>query len=118
LGASLKDIGKIIAQALQSVPVLTEGGKAAVEAVQLRTRLGRGVQEEEGASQPLPKLKPKTKKNRKRLAKEGKLTGLGATPGKSNLTRTGQLLESLGFRVGKGHLEINLTNAEAKRKAE
>lgn len=57
-----------------------------------RTKLGTGVDPDTGASQRLKKLSEGYKKTRKR--RRGSLDGT-TTPAKSNLTATGQLLNSL-----------------------
>lgn len=118
MAAKLKDLGKIIAQALQSRPVLEEAGKMAIEAIPLRTRLGRGVVEPEGPSTPLPKLKPKTKSNRRLLQKKGELTGPDATPAKSGLNATGKLLSGLRYLIGKNRVEIRLADSTQEEKAQ
>lgn len=117
MGAKFSDIGKIIAQALQSKPVLEEGAKVIVEAVPLRTRLGKGVKEAEGPALPLPKLKTKTKSNRKLLAEKGELTGPGATPAKSGLNRTGDMLSGLKAIIKNGKFEIRLKDKQQEIKA-
>lgn len=116
MAAKLGDIGKIIAKALQSKAVLEEAGKVAVESIPLRTRLGRGVKEPEGPSIPLPKLKPKTKSNRKYLQEKGKLTGPNATPAKSGLNASGKLLTDMKYMVGRGKVEVRLANSEQENK--
>lgn len=69
-------------------------GKMAADMIKLRTKLGSGVA---AAGQEKRKLKPladSTVEQRERLAKKGKLSDM-TTPRKSNLTRTGQLLDSM-----------------------
>lgn len=159
MAAKLSDIGKIIAQALKSKPVLEEAAKVAVESIQLRTRIGKGVLEPEGDATPLPALATKTKYNRKLLVEEtkakvkvkksakerlkqlrrgnvkGALTSTKTKtvvtdrrfkkevdeknfrPAKSNLTVTGQLINSVKARVGKNKIEIFLDNELAQNKA-
>lgn len=99
MGAKLKDLPKIIEQALKSKPVLNAAGKSAVRAIQKRTRVGKGVADNLQPPQKLPPLSKTTKKIRNYLKKQGKLNGLGATPGKSNLTRTGQLISDITFKI-------------------
>lgn len=65
-------------------------GKDVAERIRKRTRLGRGVSETNGEASPLKPLSPKYKE----LRKETKLSPQ-TSPGKSNLTRTGQLLDGL-----------------------
>lgn len=72
--------------------------QAAANDIKLRTRLGSGVSEAGGKKEPLAKLAPSTIASRKSKKRTGKLSSL-TTPGKSNLTDTGQMLDSL---TGKG----------------
>jgi hypothetical protein len=118
LGAKLKDIGKLITQALESKVVLDEGAKVLVESIPIRTRLGKGVKEAEGPTHALPNLKQKTKYNRKLLASKGELTGPGATPSKSGLNRSGDLLNSIKSIVTKGRIQVELNSNKEKQKAE
>lgn len=69
-------------------------GAKAADMIKLRTRLGSGVGKPGDEKGKLKKLKPNTVEERKRLQDKGKLSDL-TTPGKSNLTRTGQLLDSM-----------------------
>jgi hypothetical protein len=118
LAVKLSDIGKIIAKALQSKTVLDAAGASIAESIIKRTRLGRGVDIELGPSKPLKKLASKTVSNRKRLKEEGKLTGPNATPGKSGLNQSGDMLDSISYRVPtKGKLEIIFTDSEQQKKA-
>lgn len=117
MAAKLGDIGKIIATALQSKPVLEEAAKVVITSIPLRTRLGRGVQEPEGPSVPLPKLKAKTKSNRKFLQKRGELTGPNATPAKSGLNASGKLLTGLKYIITKGKIIVSLADATQENKA-
>lgn len=116
--AKLSDIGKIVTQALQSNTALNNAGKSMKRAITKRTRLGYGVSENGADRHKLPNLSPKTVENRKRLKKAGKLTGPKATPGKSGLNRTGEMLESIKYASGKGKLEIRLGDAKQEQKAQ
>jgi hypothetical protein len=81
---------------------------AAIDHMKKRTRLGKGVKEPEGKTTSLKKLEPSTVEIRKSLRKQGKLTGPGATPGKSGINRTGKTLESLNTKALDGSVTIQL----------
>lgn len=70
-------------------------GEMVADMIRLRTRLGgkASVAREGGEREVIKPLADSTKADRKRLQAKGKLSGL-TTPNKSNLTRTGQLLDS------------------------
>lgn len=119
-----EDLKKFQKDVQEAVSILSEPsylsalGKTVLERVINRTRLGRGVRERGGASGPLKSLSSSYKEQRKKLKQKGELSGL-TTPGKSNLTQTGKLLDSadvtsvkrgsvtLGFR---GNHDPGLTN--------
>jgi len=90
------DLAKIIARLKSSIkasvsrPSMTLVGKFAVELVKKRTRLGYGVSVNFGAKQRLLRLSPKYIESRKRFNLHGE-----TTPKRSNLTRTGQMLDSV-----------------------
>ncbi len=69
-------------------------GKKLAEDITRRTRTGHGVKKEGEKKEKLDKLKASTIKKRKREKKLGKLSNL-TTPTKSNLTMSGELLDSL-----------------------
>lgn len=117
MGAKFSDIGKIIAQAVGSKKVLEEAANILLESIPKRTRLGKGVKDAEGPTHQLPLLKQKTKYNRKLLAKDGKLTGPGATPAKSGLNKSGDLLNNLTSVVKKGEFDIKLKDTKEESKA-
>jgi hypothetical protein len=118
LGAKLSDLGDIIAKALGSKAVLEVVGEVLVKSIPLRTRLGKAVLQEEGPTVPLPKLKDKTKYNRSIMKKRGELTGPGATPAKSGLNATGDLLTGLKFVATRNKLVVMLANREQELKAQ
>jgi len=120
----------------QSKENMSAFGDYVAERIMVRTRLGRGVAQEGGASQPLKPLSDSYKKQRQgKIAffttKEGvvvpyvpdqkpKLSEF-TRPTKSNLTFTGQMLESiktLSAKVGEvvvglsGNRKDGLTNLE------
>ncbi len=83
-------------------------GERAVDLIRKRTRLGYGVTSDEklGATQQkLDGLTASTKEKRARLAEQGRLSS-ETTPAKSNLTETGELLNSIRFRIQGRRLEV------------
>lgn len=68
-------------------------GKLVAEMIRKRTRLGYGVKDRGEERAKLKDLKPSTIEDRKRAQKRGELSG-STIPGRSNLTRSGQLLDS------------------------
>lgn len=120
MALKLNDIHKLVLSAIKRVSskeLLQEVGEVMTEDVKKRTRLGRGVNKPEGPSSLLKPLEPRTKTNRKALKKRGKLTGPGATPAKSGLNATGQMLDSLKVEAKTGSFTITL-DTEGARKAE
>lgn len=90
-----------VAQALrEALPAIKDAknmrkyGEQAASMITLRTRLGDGVERDGAEKAKLRPLKPQTVKSRARAKDQGKLSEL-TTPQRSNLTRTGQLLDSV-----------------------
>lgn len=97
-GAKARNRAKMLAmkEALDEVKKpenMKKYGEMVADMIRLRTRLGDGVPREMAEKEKLKPLADSTKEQRKRLQSKGKLSNL-TTPNKSNLTRTGQLLDS------------------------
>lgn len=121
MAIKLTDIDKLLKvtiDTLKSKKTLQKLGDETSERIVKRTRLGKGVMENLADAHPLPQLKDSTKKERKRLKKAGRLTGPRATPAKSGLNRTGEMLGDVKAKAQKGDLKIILNSAESKKKAE
>lgn len=73
-------------------------GQYAADLIRLRTRLGYGVTDTGAKRQRLKKLSPITVAFRKQARKMGELSDQ-TTPGKSNLTYSGQLLDSIKSKI-------------------
>lgn len=73
-------------------------GEYAIQLIAKRTRLGYGVNSAGEKRQRLPALKPITVAIRTAAKKQGRLDER-TSPKKSNLTFTGQLIDSLGIAV-------------------
>ncbi len=72
-----------------------------------------GVASPEGPTEPLKPLSPSYIKER---AKDPNLSSMTA-PGISNLTRTGEMLDSLAYKVKKDGLTVTIFNRQALLKA-
>jgi hypothetical protein len=79
-------------------------GQLAVDMVRQRTRLGYGVESFGGPQQKLKPLAPRTVDNRRKKQLHG-----DTSPRKSNLTATGELLDSIDFRISGGKIEVFIT---------
>ena len=110
-------------QAISSPTNMRKYGETAASMIKLRTRLGDGVPAEGAEKRRLKALAQSTREQRKELSRQGRLSS-ETTPGKSNLTRTGQLLDSEGVtRVSQGQVAVGpqgirddgLTNEEVAR---
>ncbi len=118
MAAKLKDLGKILRSALTSKRLLEAVGKSATRSIKKRTRVGKGVKENLDGPHKLPQLKSKTVSVRKSLKRSGRLSGKAASPTKSNVTRSGDMVDSIEFAVGKSKIEIKLGSSEQETKAE
>lgn len=94
----LSKFSRAMAKVLEDVSSpasMREIGDEAADRIRTRTRLGKGVDERGGDPFPLKALSPGYKEFRKKKkAGPGKLSQF-TSPGKSNLTFTGQLLDSI-----------------------
>ena len=82
-----------------------------------RTGKGFGVNTPEGKKVKLKGISESYKKERKRLRKQGKLSG-DTTPQKSNLTKSKQMLDSVDAKASTAKATVFLNNPQAKNKAE
>lgn len=94
----------------------TKIGEVAKELIVNRTSRGFGVNDSGGREGKLKPLKASYKKQRRRLRKQGRLSGETA-PDKSNLTQTRQMLNSVNSRGETGKAVVFLDNAGANEKA-
>lgn len=85
---------------------LDDVAKQLVERIKLRTRLGKGL-EKSGQVGGSPKPLAPLSKNYVKQRKSAKLSGL-TKPGKSNLTRTGALLDAITHEAREGEIRIFL----------
>ena len=82
-------------------------GRNAVNNIKTRTRKGFGVAKNEGPTQRLKKLKPQTVKRRRDLKKQGRLSGKTEVA-KSNLTRSGKMLNNIKYSNSDNEINITL----------
>lgn len=108
--ATMKDVQIALEEALLEllgVDRMRKIGEVAADRIKLRTRLGGSVADDGGTKSKLKPLKNSTVKSRARKRKSGDLHG-DTSPKKSNLTDTGQLLDSIKViePVTKGAVKI------------
>jgi hypothetical protein len=114
---SFDKLSKKIQAAIQIQKSLMDDiGKLVTKNVKTRTRRGFGVTKEGGSSTKLVALSDPYKKRRKQLKAQGKLSP-ETTPAKSNLTRTGAMVDSLEYTIDKETVTISVTGAHNKTKA-
>lgn len=115
----MKDITiqvQAIIDEIKSKENLDELGKDVVEIIKKRTRLGYGCSEE-GNKERLEPLSPSYVKTRKDWKKTGHLSS-ATSPAKSNLTLTGEMIDSLESSANnEGELFIELSDDFSRRKA-
>ena len=85
-------------------------GKMSALQIAKRTRLGYGVSD--GKKEKLAPLKPSTVKARKRKRLHSE-----TSTKKSNLTETGQMIDSITYKFSSGKASVTFTNPKAKQKA-
>jgi hypothetical protein len=122
-----KAIGIILKKVIDKIIDTDQGlhdaiGQEAVKKIKLRTKLGQGVREFGGNPfkfEPLMSAKnnmtgkPSTVEARKRMTDLSPET----SPGKSNLTMTGQMLNSITYTAKDKMVSIRFDNDFAKKKA-
>jgi len=109
-----KKLNRLLPEAINR-DLMTDIAKAVQTNVKARTRRGYGV-DKEGA--PAKKLKPLSdtyKKERKRLKAKGELHP-ETTPNKSNLTKTGAMIDSVDFEVTSNNEARIFVSGEANEK--
>lgn len=103
-------------QELTSNKTLDLISKKTAEIITRRTRLGSGVEETGARKTPLAKLASSTKKSRSYKRSRGQLSDK-TSPNKSNLTETGEMLDSIKGRAINRMIEISPTGQRNKRLA-
>lgn len=114
-----KDLKKQVDSALRytlNKQTFSEIGKMTADSIKNRTRLGKGVNQTEGKLETLLPLKESTKARRNIKKKTGKLSNQ-TTPARSNLTDTGELLDSLKYESSATEVRIYIEGANNQKKA-
>lgn len=114
-----KDLKKKVDTALREVlnkETFNEIGALTSEQIKTRTRLGKGVEQNEGPFKPLKPLSPATQNIRQAKKKSGKLSAL-TTPKRSNLTETGELLDSIKYESKDTEVRIYIEGSNNQKKA-
>lgn len=88
-------------------------GELAASEVKKRTRIGYGVADQGSPQQKLKPLEKSTIDKRKRTKARGELAA-ETTPARSNLTETGQLLDSIKVRLEGGSVVVYLDGERNK----
>ena len=92
-----KDMENVVKE-FTNKDVMQQIGDYAVDRIKTRTRLGKGVKSTGSEAEPLKPLKDSYREQRKRDKRSGKLSQF-SSPAKSNLTRTGQMLDSISVKA-------------------
>lgn len=117
---NFKDLENKLSRLIDSVgdaATMDKVGKTLAKTVKTRTRRGFGVKNTGGSSKKLNKLSNPYKKQRKGLKRKGILSA-ETTPAKSNLTKTGQLLDSVKGDGKKGEARIYIDGQQNVKKAQ
>jgi hypothetical protein len=91
-------------------------GEYAVGKIKARTRKGFGVSERGEKTQRLAGLKDNYKEQRKRLKQQGKLSG-ETSPNKSNLTKTGEMLDNFKVTPTENSVTISFNSPKLSARA-
>lgn len=95
--ARIRQVKERFASAVKGVHTpeyMKEVGDFAAKRIKTRTKLGWSVKDTGAQKERMKPLKQTSVEQRKKMLEQGRLSGL-TTPKKSNLTRTGQLLDSI-----------------------
>lgn len=92
-------------------------GKMSAESIRTRTRLGKGVDEMGGKLENLKALKTSTKDIRSFKKASGKLSNQ-TQPARSNLTETGELLDSIKYESTATEVRIYIDGVDNQKKAQ
>lgn len=116
---NFKDLSKKLAKILDNVGEarqMDRVAKVAAKEVRDRTRDGYGVPKPLSKRERLKKLKETYQKRRQSLRKQGKLSSQ-TTPTKSNLTKSGEMIDNVDGRGSKNKAEVFVKGKKNKDKA-
>lgn len=111
----IKQIQKALNEGI-SKDNLEKTGKEVAESIKKRTRLGRSVEKTGNQATKLEPLSAKYKKQRSGLKKKGKLSSQ-TTPAKSNLTKSGEMVDNIKSKANQNGFEIYIEGRENREKA-
>lgn len=118
--SSLKNMQRELINAIEGAvnkQMMKTFGEEGVEIIKKRTLRGTGLTDsEEGKAERFPSHKPNTITRRKLHKKKGELSS-DTSVRKSNLTKTGQMLQSTVSRASNGSFTIELGSRKDKNKA-
>ena len=103
-----KNSSKLMRELGKTMPTV---GKIMKDTIKKRTRLGFGVEANEGTKGKLKPLSPLYKKQRKKLKLSSE-----TSPSKSNLTLSGSMLDNLDSKVNQQQLKIRVRPKGRDRK--
>jgi hypothetical protein len=106
-----KHLQKVVQEAVNKID-MQEIGDTLAQEIKLRTRLGYGLDTQGGTQSKLKPLSEPYKKARKKMKLSSE-----TRPGKSNLTQTGEMLDSIKAEVNNGKITITFKNQFSKDKA-
>jgi hypothetical protein len=115
----LKDFAKKIDDLLRNAldkGTFNEIGKKTADNIKTRTKLGKGLEDNNKNTKSLKPLSEGYKKKRKGLKKQGKLA-VDTTPAKSNLTQTGDMLNSIKYEASNNEVRIYIEGSSNNKKA-
>lgn len=98
----IKNIDKILSKKLAN---------KIVKGIRSRTRKSLGVETSGGRPTALAPLSESYIEQRKRLKRNGQLSSK-TSPSKSNLTKTGEMLDSLDYTLNKGQIVISVAQEQ------
>jgi uncharacterized spore protein YtfJ len=90
-------------------------GQEMRDRIKTRTRLGKGVEAKGATASPLKKLSPGYQERRTRLKEAGELS-TKTTPKKSNLTKTGRMIDSVKYQVTSDNKVEIFVSSDQERK--
>ena len=100
-----------------SINYLSQTGNDIVKQIQVRTRSGFGVQQNNARQARLRPLSPQYVRSRRDAAKAGILSNT-TSPQRSNLTYTGNMLASITSSASRSRIQFGFSNPEAVSTAE
>lgn len=100
-----EELEKVAERSFRTDRVMRQIAEETIKLIQKRTRKGTGVPKAGGAKRRLKPLTPEYKKYRRKLKKQGRLSPK-TTPAKSNLTLTGEMIDSMDYRLSRGQIII------------